>query len=70
MKAKLILIGEKIEKTKYYPKPKNVIFQLHEYPIYHLGTIFTIQSMQSENCLAVRQKAILLLKIHFYHFLQ
>ena len=47
MKAKLILIGKKTKdifswKTQK-PKPqKIVIFQLHQYPIYHFGTIFKI----------------------------
>ena len=55
MKAKLILIGEKTKKhfilknpkTQKPKPPKIVIFQLHQYPIYHFGTIFKILSMQS-----------------------
>ena len=51
MKAKVIFI-EKKQKIYFFEKPNNqkpkpnVIFHLHQYPIYRLGTIFTIKSMQ------------------------
>jgi hypothetical protein len=42
MRAKLILIGKKTKPKNQKPNPKIAIFELHQYQIYHLGTIFTI----------------------------